>query len=246
MFAAFRSWVNAEYGLADPDDPARSQDVSLPHHLAKLRADDTRKGKQRAQNIREAVTAFVRREVDAGRIGDRDGVVAFLNAQGFATPRAGKDYVTIIEPESGERIRLKGGLYNLENFDPGKSVGEIQYGVPDPARADQLYAKLERLAEARRVYNQARYPYQSVEPKPGEALSAYLQRYLAGAAILPGSRRGIRERSAQRRQRRQRMQEVAERMERGVEGGSTPLHGPYDTRPDPEWWDDYYGEDIDL
>ena len=60
----------------------------------------------------------MRREVDAGRIGDRDDVVAFLNAQGFQTPRAGKDYVTIIEPETGERVRLKGGLYNRENFDP--------------------------------------------------------------------------------------------------------------------------------
>ena len=133
----------------------------------------------------------MRREVDAGRIGDRDGVVAFLNAQGFETPRAGKDYVTIIEPGTGERIRLKGGLYNRENFDPGKSAGEIQYGVPDPERAAQLYEKIVRLAEVRRVYNNSRYPCQSTEPKPGEALSAYLQRYLAGDAILPGSRRGI-------------------------------------------------------
>jgi hypothetical protein len=61
---------------------------------------------------------------------------------------------------------------------------------------------------------------------------------LDGVAILPGSRRG-RERSAQRRQRRQRMQEVAERMERAEQSG------PYDTRPDPEWWDDYYGEDME-
>jgi hypothetical protein len=40
------------------------------------------------------------------------------------------------------------------------------------------------------------------------------------------------------------MQEVAERMERAEEGRRQI--GPYDTRPDPEWWDDFYGEDIDL
>jgi hypothetical protein len=146
----------------------------------------------------------------------------------------------------GRLLRLKGGLYNRENFDPGKSAEEIRYGVPDPERAAQLYAKTVRLAETRKVYNKARYPYQSVEPRQGEALSAYLQRYLAGDAILPGSRRGMRERSAQRRQRRQRMYEAAEHVDRGVDAGSTHRHGPYDTRPDPEWWDDFYGEDIDL
>jgi hypothetical protein len=248
LFATFRSWVNAEYGLAGPDDPERSQDVSLPHHLAKLHADDTRKGKQRAQDIRKAVTAFVRCEVDAGRIADRDGVIAFLNAQGFKTSWAGKDYVTIIEPETSERVRLKGGLYNRENFDPGKSAGEIRYSVPDPARAVQLYGKIVRLAEARKVYTRSRYPYQSLpEPRQGQALSAYLQRYLAGDAILPGSRRGMRERSAQHRQRRQRMQEAAERIEHAEEGRGNRGRdiSTTDAWLDPEWWDDFYGEDIE-
>ena len=36
LFDTFRSMINAEYGLADPDDPARARDVSLPNHIAKL------------------------------------------------------------------------------------------------------------------------------------------------------------------------------------------------------------------
>ena len=101
--------MNAEYGLADPDDPERTQDVSLPHHLAKLRAASTRKGEAYKEDIREAVTAFVRREVDAGRVKDRDGVVAFLKAQGFEIPRAGENYVTVIDPGSGERYGSRAG-----------------------------------------------------------------------------------------------------------------------------------------
>ena len=102
-------WVNAEYGLADPDDPERSQDVSLPHHLAKLRAASTRKGEAYKEDIREAITAFVRREVDAGRVKDRDGVVAFLKAQGFEIPRAGKDYITVNDPGSERRYGSRAG-----------------------------------------------------------------------------------------------------------------------------------------
>ena len=73
LFDTFRSQVNAKYGLADPDDPARAQHVSLPDHLAKLRADSIRKGKAAKEDRREIITAFIRREIDAGRIKDRQG-----------------------------------------------------------------------------------------------------------------------------------------------------------------------------
>ena len=36
LFDAFRSMINARYGLADPDDPARAQDVSMSNIFAKL------------------------------------------------------------------------------------------------------------------------------------------------------------------------------------------------------------------
>jgi hypothetical protein len=71
LFDTFRSQVNAEYGLADPDDPARARDVSLPNHLAKLQADASRKGQARKVDIRDAITTAVRREVNAGHIKDR-------------------------------------------------------------------------------------------------------------------------------------------------------------------------------
>jgi hypothetical protein len=91
LFDTFRSRVNAEYGLADSDDQARAQDVSLPNHLAKRRAQTQRKGQARKEDLRETITAAVRREVDAGRIHDRDGVMKFLEAQGLKIPRSGKE-----------------------------------------------------------------------------------------------------------------------------------------------------------
>ena len=107
MWDLFRSQVNAEYGLADPDDPARARDVSLSNHVAKLKADASRKGKALKEDIRETITTFIRREIDAGRISDRAGVETYLKGQGFALARSGADYVTVLT-DTGERVRLKG------------------------------------------------------------------------------------------------------------------------------------------
>jgi hypothetical protein len=157
LFDTFRSWINARYGLADPDDPSRSQDVRLPQHLAKLYAEAKRQGKGKEAvkaDIRGAITVRVRQEVDAGRIHDQDGVVAFLKAQGYEVPRQGTDYITVVA--EGERIRLKGGLYS-EQFSPRASVQEARYGAPDPERVAELGAKLERLVAARAAYHLERY-----------------------------------------------------------------------------------------
>jgi hypothetical protein len=158
LFDTFRSQVNAEYGLADPDDPARARDVSLSNHLAKLKADASRKGKALKEDIRETITAFIRREIDARRISDRAGVEAYLKGQGFALARSGADYVTILEPGTGERVRLKGGVYSPDNFNPRHTAGpQVRYGIPDPPRATEIAAKLDRLAAARARYHQDRY-----------------------------------------------------------------------------------------
>src|SRR5688572_498542 len=78
LFDTFRSMINAEYGLAAPDDERRARDVSLPNHIARLKADGARKGKALQQDIREAITERVKQEVAAGRITDQGGIVRYL------------------------------------------------------------------------------------------------------------------------------------------------------------------------
>ena len=85
LFDTFRSWINAGYGLADPDDPSRSQDVRLPQHLAKLYAEAKRRGKGKEAvkaDLRGAITNRIRQEVDAGRIHSQAEVVAFFEGAG--------------------------------------------------------------------------------------------------------------------------------------------------------------------
>jgi hypothetical protein len=221
LFDTFRSQVNAEYGLADPEDPARVRDVSLPNHIAKLQADANRKGKALKEDIRETITAFIRREIDAGRIGSREGVETYLKGQGFTLTRSGDDYVTVLT-NTGERVRLKGGIYSRKVFHARETAAPgVRYGVPDPDRAAALAAPLEPMVAARARFHRQRYgagdeeraPRREQAPGQGiELLSQYIERHLGDEALGPIWRR-----------QRQRSRTAAPDQQRG-RGGNDRTH----------------------
>jgi hypothetical protein len=204
--------------------------VRLPQHLAKLYAEAKRQGKGKEAVkavIRETVTAAVRREVDAARIHDQDGVVAFLQAQGYAVPRHGKDYITVVV--EGERLRLKGGLYS-ERFSPRASVQEARYRAPNPERVAELSATLERMVAARAAYHRERYGRRPEEaeqrqeiipPEHDNArhdvpdLGQYLRQHLGKDTIE------VRQRRPQTRARRRRVRVTQEQTQ-----GATRDDGP--------------------
>jgi len=195
LFDTFRSQVNAEYGLADPTDPARARDVSLPNHIAKLQADASRKGKALDTDIREAITSYVRREVEAGRIEDQAGVVRYLKNAGYEITRSGEDYITVMHPETQKRLRLKGGLYSRSSFNARETAAPgVRYGIPDPQRAAVLAAQLEPMVAARARFHRQRYgagdeeraPDRQQAPGQGvELLSQYIERHLGEDALGP-------------------------------------------------------------
>lgn len=195
LFDAFRSMINAEYGLADPDDPARSQAVSLPNHLAKLAKAAERTGKATREDIREAITSRVTEQILAGKITDRRGIETYLEAEGFTLTRSGKDYIGVIEPSGGARIRLKGAMYSQERFAAVRaSLGQIKPipDRPDPDRAAVHADTLKRLTEARARFHRERYPLpqweadcRAREPEPGETLETFLDRALEETAFHP-------------------------------------------------------------
>ena len=98
-YAPLRDAWKHEQGWARPDDPDRARTVQLD-----------RQTPERAQT-REAVTAFLEDRIVAGEIEDRDGIVRALEEVGFAIPRQGKDYITVADPETEARFRLKGRIY---------------------------------------------------------------------------------------------------------------------------------------
>jgi hypothetical protein len=99
-YAPLRDAWNHEQGWARPDDPDRARTVQLD-----------RQTPERAQT-REAVTAFLEERIVAGEIEDRAGIVAALEEAGFEIPRQGKDYITVADPETEARFRLKGRIYD--------------------------------------------------------------------------------------------------------------------------------------
>jgi hypothetical protein len=187
LFDTFRSMINAEYGLADPDDPARARDVSLPAHVARLKADANRKGKALQDDIREVISESVRREIAKGLITGQDDVVRFLKGEGFAINRCGRDYVTVIEPSESMKIRLRGVFFSQDRFDAVRANLAQETPIqdkPDLEKAAALSKKLEGMISTRAEYNRRRYGItESAEPRENELLREYLARNLGADAL---------------------------------------------------------------
>ena len=99
-FDALRDTLNKEQRWADPLAPERARDaVSLIEHA-------------RRGEAREVIHDWLLDRIETGAIQDRGGIVSSLEAAGFEIPRAGKNYITALDPDSGERFRLKGDIFN--------------------------------------------------------------------------------------------------------------------------------------
>ena len=97
--------MNYEHGWARPDDPERAREqVHTREH------SNGREAPERLDS-REALHAFVAQGIEDGVIEDRAGLVAALEGAGLEVPRQGRDYVTALDPETGDRFRLKGEVY---------------------------------------------------------------------------------------------------------------------------------------
>jgi len=156
LFDAWRSKVNAQYGLSDPDDPARHRSVSLPAHIAKLK---NRPGQTRAAysaEVRECITRFIETKARDGMVTSRADVVRLLEQAGFTAPRQGRDYLTVRHPATGERFRLRGAWYG-ETLVREKSNQPVPPNRPNPGLAEQFERQLAPLREARARYHRARY-----------------------------------------------------------------------------------------
>lgn len=153
---ALRDMLNKEHGWADPQDPARSQDIKqLPEK--KLRAQ----GREDIQNWLEDL-------IVAGRISSRPDMVAALEGAGFELPRQGKTYLTVKDPDSDTRWRLKGDIFHADwtREKTAQRAAEREHRADAPGGSERLAARslsdfrdeYRAHVEKRRHYNQQRYP----------------------------------------------------------------------------------------
>ncbi len=159
-FDALRSKLNVELELSDPDDPSRIQMVKLPRHVAKLQARERSSRNKTNEDARVSITRHLEEKARVGLINSRDDVVRHLCDAGFQITREGKDYLTVREGKTGERVRLRGGLYDRDQCPQVLSSirdGKQNDAFRSPERLRVLEEKLERLVAARAQHNRERY-----------------------------------------------------------------------------------------
>ena len=209
-FDPLRDAFNHEHGWSRPDDPARAR-VQQPGHRAYVEAARLRTGLALEAEPRDLIRDYLLQRVEHGTVRDRADVVAALREAGLEVPRQGKDYLTALDPETGDRWRLKGELYGedfeRERFDraAAETIGERapeDRGV-DHKRARKARRELAARREERAQYHRARYgggdradaqvAAQGLAPAAGrrpEPLDRYLRRKLGDDALVGEEHRG--------------------------------------------------------
>lgn len=169
-FDVFRDLHNHREGWARPDDPARARLRTPEHaglHSARLIRWDKTPGKDERAEAKDAVHAYLLMKIEKGQVTDRSELLAALRKADLEINRAGKDYITVKDPASGEKLRLKGGIY-AEHWQlagiPGRThAGQYRTGPagarsPDPATIQRLERELAAVIDRRATYNRSRYP----------------------------------------------------------------------------------------
>jgi len=182
-YAPLRDTYNYEYGWARPDDPERSRTLQwTPEHADR-------------GEVREAITAYLESAIIAGQINDRDGIVSALNEAGYETPRLGKNYITALNPETGERWRLKGRIYEKDwardkeldrttARDGPAAEGGNRSG--DPRRAANARERLETIIQHRARWVEERYPVPALGgPERGDNAPEADERGIGGDTQKP-------------------------------------------------------------
>ena len=132
---------------------------------------------------RRLITGFLLQEIERGTVTDRASLVEAVKQTGLTVPRQGKDYLTVEDPGSGGRWRLKGAIYGhgfqRERFirearrsQPREGAG-VRAGAPGERRS--AHAELNRHQRNRARYLRQRYPVlDHVDERGGGGVAGWL------------------------------------------------------------------------
>ena len=158
-FSTLRDALNLEHGWARPDDPARAREVAF-----ELSPPWAQHGFHLKEG-KEAVHGYVAALIERGAVHDRASLVDALTEAGLEVTRAGKDYVTVRDPDTDERLRLRGRIYEKDWNDDtelGRAAAR-EVGEPDGRdrgldreRAHEALAACERERDLRADRNRDR------------------------------------------------------------------------------------------
>ena len=174
-FDVFRDLFNWREGWARPDDPARARD-ELPKKADLFKARMERWGKEIRESDRdrakEVIHTFLKEKVARGLVRDREDVLNALKEQGLRINREGRDYISVIAPGSGMKMRFRGGFY-AKSWTPKAALEEEPEEKKDETarrRVARLQQDFERVIEKRAACNTKRYPAKWTQLPREEAL----------------------------------------------------------------------------
>ena len=182
-FAVFRDLFNWREGWARPDDSARARNF-LPDKADLLHAQAARwnhslKSTDRG-NVKKAISELLKHRLDQGDIKSREDVLHILKKEGLHISRTGKDYIGVVVPESGQKIRFKGGIFaevwKPKEASPDEEVRPNKQEVQK--RISRLEEELEHVLEKRKRINRKRYP-----PCWRDLPNNYLKTFFAGTGF---------------------------------------------------------------
>ena len=191
-FGPLRDAFNAEHGWSRPDDPARAR-AQQPGHRAYIEATRLRAGLAVEAAPRDLIRDYLLQRVENGTVRNRADVVSALREAGLEIPRQGKDYLTALDPETGDRWRLKGEMY-ANDFNREHLTERLRRRLASERREieDLTASEFKRLGEnSRRV---ARNALRTIERDTEEAtgrmrallLRAWLRPLVVGLSLWLG------------------------------------------------------------
>lgn len=158
-FDSLRDLMNKEHDWADPMDAVRTAETKKV-----AEAPDRAAG-------REALHGWISDQIYEGLITDRAVLIEALKEAGFEVPRAGKNYLTVKDPDTGERWRLKGEFFHEDWTAEAAIEREVERGPRTDAHRErrldgssvaELQDGFEDHCRKRAGYNQDRYRNVSV------------------------------------------------------------------------------------
>ena len=169
-FDPWRDYWNYSQNWARPDDPERARALH-PGYEALIEAQNKRLGRLPQDSLRQSVNNFVEQLYSDGLLKSREDIISNLKEVGLEIPRAGQNYITVLEPESGKRVRLKGSLYEQHWRFKQEARTEVTISSEESQRARvgklrQLQGTIDRNYANRLEYNTERY---QLSPRRSEA-----------------------------------------------------------------------------
>ena len=171
-FDLVRDYFNIKYNWSKPDTENNAR-LSQPGHTAYKNADALRKGIEVEPDPKQFVTDFLVQKIENKEIEDRDDIISTLKSAGFEIPRKGKDYITIKDPDTQKKHRLKGEMFksdfNVQDLEL-KEYKQAEKAIFENSFDDAgaVYEQLKLKKEERAEYNKSHYPKPKLEARSFE------------------------------------------------------------------------------